>query len=58
LTVCRRGSPITGAGHFPANGIAWELNDRGGRQFMHQALAQKESRNARVEDGWLYFLHG
>jgi len=25
---------------------------------MHQALAQVESRNIRVEDGWLYFLHG
>jgi len=25
---------------------------------MHQALAQEETRNVKVEDGWLYFLHG
>jgi hypothetical protein len=25
---------------------------------MHQALAQVESRNVRVEDGWIYFVHG
>ena len=52
------GSPITGAGLFPANGIAWELNYRGELDFMHQALAQRERRGLRVEDGWLYFLHG
>ncbi len=54
----RPGSPITEAGLFPRNGIAWELNYRGTLDFMHQALAQRESRNVRVEDGWLYFLHG
>lgn len=54
----RPGSPITNAGLFPRNGIAWELNYRGVLDFMHQALAQRESRNVRVEDGWLYFLHG
>ncbi len=54
----RPGSPITDAGLFPRNGIAWELNYRGALDFMHQALAQQESRNVRVEDGWLYFLHG
>jgi shikimate 5-dehydrogenase len=54
----RPGSPVTDAGLFPANGIAWELNYRGELGFMHQALAQKEARNVRVEDGWLYFLHG
>jgi len=54
----RPGSPITDAGLFPRNGIAWELNYRGTLEFMHQALAQRESRNLRVEDGWLYFLHG
>jgi len=52
------GSPITDAGLFPLNGIAWEFNYRGELDFMHQALAQVESRNIRVEDGWLYFLHG
>jgi shikimate dehydrogenase len=54
----RPGSPITNAGRFPLNGIAWELNYRGELDFMHQALAQQESRNVTVEDGWLYFLHG
>lgn len=54
----RPGSPITGAGLFPHNGIAWELNYRGELDFMHQALAQRETRNVTVEDGWLYFLHG
>ncbi len=52
------GSPITDAGVFPKNGIAWEFNYRGELDFMHQALAQVESRNLRVEDGWIYFLHG
>ena len=26
--------------------------------FLHQAMAQRESRGMQVEDGWLYFLHG
>jgi shikimate 5-dehydrogenase len=52
------GSPITNDGLFPMNGIAWEFNYRGELDFMHQAIAQKESRNLFVEDGWVYFLHG
>ena len=52
------GSPITDSGVFPQNGIAWEFNYRGELDFMHQALAQVNSRNLRVEDGWIYFLHG
>lgn len=52
------GSPITHAGLFPLNGIAWEFNYRGELDFMHQALAQEGSRNLVVEDGWLYFVHG
>ena len=52
------GSPITSQGLFPEHGIAWEFNYRGELDFMHQALAQVESRDVRVEDGWLYFLHG
>jgi shikimate 5-dehydrogenase len=52
------GSPITERGLFPIGGVAWELNYRGELQFLHQALAQRESRRVRVEDGWLYFLHG
>jgi shikimate 5-dehydrogenase len=54
----RPGSPITDAGLFPLNGIAWELNYRGELGFMHQALAQRAARNVTVEDGWVYFLHG
>jgi len=52
------GSPITWEGRFPRDAIAWEFNYRGELDFLHQALAQKESRSLVVEDGWLYFLHG
>jgi shikimate dehydrogenase len=52
------GSPLTDSGIFPEHGIAWEFNYRGKLDFMHQALKQVESRNLRVEDGWVYFLHG
>jgi shikimate dehydrogenase len=52
------GSPLTNAGVFPRHGIAWEFNYRGELDFMHQALAQVDSREVKVEDGWLYFLHG
>jgi shikimate 5-dehydrogenase len=52
------GSPVTDAGVFPMDGIAWEINYRGELDFWHQAMAQKESRNLFIEDGWLYFLHG
>lgn len=52
------GSPITDQGVFPVKSIAWELNYRGELDFMHHALAQSDTRKVRVEDGWLYFLHG
>ena len=52
------GSPITDQGLFPMNGIVWELNYRGELGFMYQARAQSETRMVRVEDGWVYFLHG
>ena len=52
------GSPITWQGKFPENSIAWEFNYRGELDFMHQAQAQVETRNVKVEDGWLYFVHG
>lgn len=52
------GSPITWDGKFPMESIAWEFNYRGELDFMHQALAQVESRKVKVEDGWLYFVHG
>lgn len=52
------GSPITWEGKFPLNSISWEFNYRGELDFMHQSLAQVESRNVKVEDGWIYFVHG
>ncbi len=52
------GSPITWNGKFPLDSIAWEFNYRGELDFMHQALAQAASRKVKVEDGWIYFVHG
>lgn len=52
------GSPITWEGKFPKNGVAWEFNYRGELDFLHQAIAQTTTRNLKVEDGWLYFVHG
>lgn len=54
----RPGSPVTDNGLFPLNGWAWELNYRGELDFMRQAARQKDSRGVRVEDGWIYFVHG
>ena len=52
------GSPITWEGKFPMNSVSWEFNYRGELDFLHQSLAQVESRGVKVEDGWLYFVHG
>ena len=52
------GSPITWDGKFPLNAVAWEFNYRGELDFLHQSLAQVNSRNVKVEDGWIYFVHG
>jgi shikimate dehydrogenase len=52
------GSPLTNAGLFPLHSIAWEFNYRGELDFMHQAMAQINSRKVKVEDGWVYFVHG
>ena len=54
----RPGSPITDACRFPKNGIVWELNYRGSREFMHQAEAQQQEKKLQIEDGWIYFIHG
>ena len=54
----RPGSPITDAAVFPEDGIAWEFNYRGNLVFLDQANTQKASRHLRVEDGWVYFIHG
>ncbi|MDO9130050.1 MAG: hypothetical protein Q7U34_09310 [Anaerolineales bacterium] len=52
------GSPITDAGLFPLQAVAWEFNYRGELDFKHQALTQRERRGVVVEDGWVYFLYG
>jgi len=52
------GSPLTDAAVFPQGGIAWDFNYRGDLVFLDQARAQREARNLRIEDGWLYFIHG
>ncbi len=52
------GSPITGAAVFPENGIAWDFNYRGDLLFLDQARAQQQERNLKIEDGWVYFVHG
>lgn len=52
------GSPVTDEGLFPKDGIVWEFNYRGELDFLHQAMRQAQSRNVRVEDGWVYFVHG
>jgi shikimate dehydrogenase len=52
------GSPVTWEGKFPQNSVSWEFNYRGELDFLRQSLAQVESRNIKVEDGWLYFVHG
>lgn len=54
----RPGSPLTDAGLFPQDGLVWELNYRGERDFMQQAAKQADERNLAIEDGWVYFLHG
>ncbi len=52
------GSPLTDAAQFLENGIAWDFNYRGDLVFLDQARAQEKARNLKVEDGWIYFLHG
>jgi shikimate dehydrogenase len=52
------GSPVTGAARFPQDGIVWELNYRGGLDFLRSAQRQAAERNLTVHDGWRYFLHG
>lgn len=52
------GSPLGAGARFPERGIAWELNYRGDLRFLAQAHEQAAERGLRVEDGWLYFVHG
>ncbi|MCY3799570.1 MAG: shikimate dehydrogenase [Chloroflexi bacterium] len=52
------GSPLSADALFPREGLIWELNYRGRRDFMRGAQAQAPARDLRVADGWDYFLHG
>lgn len=52
------GSPVTDSARFPERSVVWELNYRGELDFLRQARRQERTRDLRVEDGWLYFLHG
>jgi shikimate 5-dehydrogenase len=54
----RPGSPLTNAARFPADGVAWDFNYRGDLEFLRQARAVERSRGLKVEDGWMYFIHG
>ena len=54
----RPGSPLTDNCVFPKDSLVWEINYRGERRFMYQALEQKEAKNLHVEDGWRYFIYG
>jgi len=49
------GSPLTEAAKFPGAAVAWDLNYRGNLLFLDQARAAVD---VRVEDGWIYFIHG
>ena len=48
------GSPLADTARWPADAIAWDLNYRGELVFLDQARAA----GVRLEDGWVYFLHG
>ncbi|GAB4551840.1 MAG: shikimate dehydrogenase [Anaerolineae bacterium] len=52
------GSPISDEAVFPMHGLVWEMNYRGELNFLRQARRQTEARQLRLEDGWVYFLHG
>lgn len=54
----RPGSPLSDAAIFPERAVCWELNYRGDLLFLRQALAQRQARRLRVEDGWQYFILG
>lgn len=52
------GSPITADVELPERGIVWDLNYRGDLVFLDIADAAPADRRVRVEDGWIYFMHG
>ncbi len=52
------GSPLTDNCSFPEDSLVWEINYRGDLIFKDQAQAQMADKNLRIEDGWIYFIHG
>ncbi len=54
----RPGSPLTDKVVFPQKAIIWDFNYRGELIFLEQARAQQEAKDLRIEDGWVYFIHG
>jgi shikimate 5-dehydrogenase len=52
------GSPITADVAFPGHATAWDLNYRGDLIFLDIASAATSDLGVRVEDGWIYFMHG
>ncbi len=52
------GSPLTDEARFPDGGLVWEFNYRGDLLFLDQARSQEQERGLKIEDGWLYFIHG
>jgi shikimate 5-dehydrogenase len=52
------GSPVTDAAPWPKDALVWEFNYRGELDFMKQAQANQDQRNLKIEDGWIYFIHG
>ena len=54
----RPGSPLTPAVVYPEQSIAWDLNYRGERKFLKQAVSQDKRLHVTVHDGWMCFMHG
>ena len=52
------GSPLSRRAILPRRGIVWDFNHRGEPDFLVTAASQAATRDARVFDGWLLFLHG
>ena len=54
----RPGSPLTDDAVFPQRGRVWDFNYRGDLEFLVQAGNQQDRRDLKIEDGWIYFIHG
>jgi len=54
----QEGSPLSDRAVFPERGLVWEFNYRGNLVFLDQARKQEKTRALKIEDGWIYFIHG